>query len=86
MRRSRPNLGLREAPPALLEIYDLAGRVEALLGETARPRAPGTCGRITSSARPAGRFPGLAFGELPGQALVLSVVQDTRSPRLLRLR
>ena len=37
MRRSRPDLGLREAPPALLEIYDLAGRVEALPGDFAHP-------------------------------------------------
>lgn len=37
MRHSGPNLGLREAPPTLLEIYDLADRVEALLGDFAHP-------------------------------------------------
>ena len=49
MRRSRPDLGLREAPPALLEIYDLAGRVEALLGDFAHPA---TRGHAAGSRRP----------------------------------
>ena len=65
MRRSRPDLGLREAPPALLEIYDLAGRVEALPGDFARP--------ATRDMRPdhvvrSFRSAGLALEELPGQA------------------
>ena len=66
MRRSRPDLGLREAPPALLEIYDLAGRVEALPGDFAHPAHPGTCGpdHVVRSFRSAG----LALEELPGQA------------------
>ena len=65
MRRSRPNLGLREAPPALLEIYDLAGRVEALPGDFAHP-ATGDMRQdhVVRSSRGAG----LALGELPGQA------------------
>ncbi len=49
MRRSRPNLGLRETPPALLEIYDLAGRVEALPGDFAHPA---TRGHAAGSRRP----------------------------------
>jgi len=49
MRRSRPNLGLREAPPALLEIFDLAGRVEALPGDFAHPA---TRGHAAGSRRP----------------------------------
>ena len=49
MRRSRPDLGLREAPPALLEIYDLAGRVEALPGDFAHPA---TRGHAAGSRRP----------------------------------
>ena len=65
MRRSRPDLGLREAPPARLEIYDLAGRVEALPGDFARP--------ATRDMRPdhvvrSSRSAGLALEELPGQA------------------
>ena len=65
MRRSRPNLGLREAPPALLEIFDLAGRVEALPGDFAHP-ATGDMRQdhVVRSSRGAG----LALGELPGQA------------------
>ena len=68
MRRSRPDLGLREAPPALLEIYDLAGRVEALPGDFAHPatRPPGDMrqDQVVRSSRSAG----LAPGEPPGQA------------------
>ena len=65
MRRSRPDLGLREAPPALLEIYDLAGRVGALPGDFAHP-ATGDMRQdhVVRSSRSAG----LALGELPGQA------------------
>ena len=65
MRRSRPNLGLREASPALLEIYGLAGRVEALPGDFAHP-ATGDMRQdhVVRSSRGAG----LALGELPGQA------------------
>ena len=65
MRRSRPDPGLREAPPALPEIYDLAGRVEALPGDFGHP--------ATRDMRPdhvvrSSRSAGLALGELPGQA------------------
>ena len=65
MRHSRPNLGLREAPPALLESCDLAGRVEALLGDFAYP-ATGDMRQdhVVRSFRSVG----LALGELPGQA------------------
>ena len=49
MRRSGPNPGLRSAPPALLEIYDLAGRVEALPGDFAHPA---TRGHAAGSRRP----------------------------------
>ncbi len=65
MRRSRPNLGLRETSPALLEIYDLAGRVEALPGDFAHP-ATGDM-RQDHVVR-LSRGAGLALGELPGQA------------------
>ena len=57
MRHSRPDLGLREAPPALLGIYGLAGRVEALPGDMRQDHV------VRSS-----RSVGLALGELPGQA------------------
>ena len=65
MRHSRPNLGLREASPALLEIFDLAGRVEALPGGFAHP-ATGEMRQdhVVRSFRGVG----LALGELPGQA------------------
>jgi len=72
MRRSRPNLGLREASPALLETYDLAGRVEALPGDFAHP-ATGDMRQdhVVRSSRSAG----LALGELPGQARRQAVEQ-----------
>ena len=65
MRRSRPDLGLREASPALLEIYDLAGRVEALPGDFAHPA---TWDMRQDHVVRSSRGAGLAFGELPGQA------------------
>ena len=65
MRHSRPNPGLREAPPTRLEIYDLADRVEALPGDFAHP-ATGDMRQdhVVRSSRGAG----LALEELPGQA------------------
>ena len=65
MRHSGPDLGLREAPQALLEIYDLADRVEALPVDVAHP--------ATRDMRPdhavrSSRSAGLALEELPGQA------------------
>ena len=56
---------MREASSALLEIYDLAGRVGALPGDFAHP-ATGDMRQdhVVRSSRSAG----LALGELPGQA------------------
>ena len=65
MRRSRPNLGLREASPALLESYDLADRVEALLGDFA---PPATRDMRQDHVVRSFRSVGLALEELPGQA------------------
>ena len=65
MRRSRPNLGLREAPSALREIYDLAGRVDAPPGGFAHPA---TGGMRQDHVVRSFRGVGLALGELPGRA------------------
>ena len=72
MRRSRPNLGLREAPPALPEIYDLADRVEALPGDFAHPA---TWDIRQDHVVRSFRSVGLALGELPGQARRRAVEQ-----------
>ena len=75
MRHSRPNLGLREAPPALPEIYGLAGRVEALPGDFAHPatrgHAAGSRRPLIPQCRPRARGaarPGTAAGGGTGRA------------------
>ena len=83
-RHSRPNLGLREASPALLEIYVLAGRVEALVGDFAHPatrdmRPDHVVRSFRSSAC-------LALEELPGQARRQAAEQAGAARRLRRAR
>ena len=66
MRRSRPNLGLREAPPGAPGELRPGRQGRGAARRLRAPGHPGTCGRTTPSARPA--VPASALGELPGQA------------------